>query len=156
MKQYIDKAVVVEKIESYISSFCDRNGYLEDAETNSLAYETLCDLKDDINTIEVIEVDLNREIEKEIETRWHGEYLFTEKFKESDKHFFELGLNVSNPTFQNAQDIIKKYVSDHADCRWLEASELEKLLNDFVLEYDVIKNGEYEQQCKVSNNWNNR
>lgn len=57
---------------------------------------------------------------------------------------------------QNAQDIIKKYVSDHADCRWLDASELEQLLNDFVLEYDVIKNREYEQQCKVSNDGNNR
>lgn len=57
---------------------------------------------------------------------------------------------------QNAQDIIKKYVSDHADCRWLDASELEQLLNDFVLEYDKIKNRECEQQCKVSNDGNNR
>lgn len=32
--------------------------------------------------------------------------------------------------------------------RWLDASELEKLLNDFVLEYDIIKNREYKQQCK--------
>ena len=56
----------------------------------------------------------------------------------------------------NAQDLIEKYVSDHADNRWLDASELEQLLNDFVLEYDVIKNREYEQQCKVSNDGNNR
>lgn len=48
---------------------------------------------------------------------------------------------------QNAQDIIKKYVSDHAE-NWLDASELEQLLNDFVLEYDKIRNREYEQQCK--------
>ena len=61
-----------------------------------------------------------------------------------------------NPTSQNVQDLIKKYVSDHADCRWLDASELEQLLNDFVLEYDIIKNREYEQQCKVSNDGNNR
>lgn len=57
---------------------------------------------------------------------------------------------------QNAQDLIEKYVSDHEDCRWLNASELEQLLNDFVLEYDVIKNREYEQQYKVSNDGNNR
>ena len=38
------------------------------------------------------EVDLEKEIEKGIETRWYGEYLFTEKFKESAKHFYELGL----------------------------------------------------------------
>lgn len=49
---------------------------------------------------------------------------------------------------ENAQDLIEKYVSDHAANRWLDASELEKLLNDFVLEYDKIKNREYEQQCK--------
>ena len=39
-------------------------------------------------------VDLSREIEKEIKTRWYGEYLCTEKFEESAKHFFELGLKV--------------------------------------------------------------
>ena len=118
MAQYIDKAAIVAKIESYISGFCDRNGYLEDAETNSLAYETLCDLKDDINTIEVIEIDF----EKELEKYWHP--------------------------FIRTQHLIEKYVSDHADCRWLDAGELEQLLNDFVLEYDKIRNREYEQQCK--------
>lgn len=43
---------------------------------------------------EMKEVDLSREIEKEIKTRWYGEYLCTEKFEESAKHFFELGLKV--------------------------------------------------------------
>lgn len=61
-----------------------------------------------------------------------------------------------NKKGENVQDLIEKYVSDHADCRWLDASELEQLLNDFVLEYDIIKNREYEQQCKVSNDGNNR
>ena len=44
--------------------------------------------------LEVNGVDLSREIEKEIKTRWYGEYLSTEKFEESAKHFFELGLKV--------------------------------------------------------------
>ena len=58
MKQYIDKDAVVAEIESYKDNFCDRNGYLEDSETNGLAYDTLCELKDSINTLEVKEVDL--------------------------------------------------------------------------------------------------
>jgi hypothetical protein len=45
-----------------------------------------------INTFEVKEVDLEKEIDKEIETRWRGEYLFTSKFRDSAKHFYELGL----------------------------------------------------------------
>lgn len=56
MKQYIDKIDVVAEIESYINSFCDRNGHLENIETNGLAYETLCDLKNSIDTLEVKEV----------------------------------------------------------------------------------------------------
>ena len=55
--------------------------------------DALSDAISFIKNLERKEVDLNREIEKEIETRWHGEYLFTEKFKESAKHFFELGLS---------------------------------------------------------------
>ena len=58
MAQYIDKAEVMAEIESYKDSFCDRNGYLEDSETNGLAYDTLCELGDSINTLEVKEVDL--------------------------------------------------------------------------------------------------
>lgn len=53
MTQYINKSVVMADIESYINSFCDRNGYLEDSETNGIAYETLCDLKNLIDTIEI-------------------------------------------------------------------------------------------------------
>ena len=48
-----------------------------------------------IDSLEVKEVDLDKEIDKEIETRWRGEYLFTSKFRESAKHFFELGLKVA-------------------------------------------------------------
>jgi hypothetical protein len=56
MNKMIDKDKVVAEIESYINGFCDRNGYLEDAETNGIAYETLCDLKDSIDNLEVKEV----------------------------------------------------------------------------------------------------
>ena len=65
MAQYINKSAVMAEIESYINSFCDRNGNLEDIETNGLTYETLYDLKNSIDTLEVkeihedIDVDLN-------------------------------------------------------------------------------------------------
>lgn len=104
--------------------------------------------------IEMIHDTPNIECEENYNVRKEDVIAWLEKQEHIDEN--ELGLNVSNPTSQNAQDLIKKYVSDHADCRWLDASELEQLLNDFVVEYDVIKNGEYEQQCKVSNDGNNR
>ena len=53
----IDKDALVVEIKSYKNSFCDRNGYLEDRETNGLAYDTLCELEDSIDTLEVKEVD---------------------------------------------------------------------------------------------------
>ena len=84
MKQYIDKAAVVAEINRILNSY-DPN------EITSGRY-ALVSLRDFLDTLETKEVDLNREIEKEIETRWRGEYLFTTKFKESAKHFFELGL----------------------------------------------------------------
>jgi len=37
-------------------------------------------------------VDLEKEIEKELDENWYGEYIDLEKFRESAKHFFELGL----------------------------------------------------------------
>lgn len=38
------------------------------------------------------EVDLKEEIDRELDTRWKGEYLSTQKFRESARHFYELGL----------------------------------------------------------------
>lgn len=49
-------------------------------------------IEDVESLVENLEIDLEKEIDKEIETRWKGEYLFTSKFRESAKYFFELGL----------------------------------------------------------------
>ncbi len=57
MAHLIDKNAVITEIESYKNSFCDRNGYLEDSETNGLTYDTLCELEDSISTLEVKEVE---------------------------------------------------------------------------------------------------
>ena len=64
----------------------------------------------ELDTLEVKEVDLNREIEKEIETRWRGEYLFTSKFRESAKYFFELGLSVNNPITASDRGIVDEII----------------------------------------------
>ena len=42
----------------------------------------------------VKEVDLEKEIDEELQRIWYGEYLNTDKFSESAKHFFELGLKI--------------------------------------------------------------
>jgi hypothetical protein len=51
----INKEAVMAEIKSYKNNFCDRNGYLEDYETNSLAYDTLCELEGSLDAIEVID-----------------------------------------------------------------------------------------------------
>ena len=55
MEQYISKSAVIAEIESYKNSFCDRNGYLENSETNGLAYDTLCELENSIDSLEVMD-----------------------------------------------------------------------------------------------------
>lgn len=87
----IDKAAVVAEIEGieYETNY-------EPFTDEVLGKRKVCkDMKDFLDTLEVKYVDLDREIEKDIETRWHGEYLFTTKFKESARHFFELGLKAA-------------------------------------------------------------
>jgi len=81
---YVEKVFFSEKkAEEYCKQF----------EGNEDAYgRDITEIEVDC-TLEVKEVDLEKEIDKEIETRWRGEYLFTSKFRESARHFFELGLN---------------------------------------------------------------
>lgn len=80
---YVEKVFFSEKkAEEYCKQF----------EGNEDAYgRDITEIEVDC-TLEVKEVDLEKEIDKEIETRWRGEYLFTSKFRESARHFFELGL----------------------------------------------------------------
>ena len=92
MTEYIDKAAVMAEIESYKNSFCDRNGYLENSETNGLAYDTLCELENSIDTLEVKEIDLEKEFDKCCEN-----YTFDDEWDVYiARHFFKLG-------FQKAQ-----------------------------------------------------
>ena len=101
MEQYINKDALVAEIEKKIKQYemaFDIPSFAS-YEASLIAkgkYRKLLDILKFLNTLEVKEVDLQREIDREIETRWRGEYLFTSKFCESAKHFFELGLRVSN------------------------------------------------------------
>ena len=93
MTQYINKSDVVAEIRKRLLPVIRDKHYDEWEEGQDSERKAILGILD---TLEVKDVDLNREIEKEIETRWRGEYLFTTKFKESAKHFFELGMAVSN------------------------------------------------------------
>ena len=59
---------------------------------NEGAFEEDIDILSFINTLEVKEVDLEKEIDKELDRNWYGEYINLDKFRESANHFFELGL----------------------------------------------------------------
>lgn len=37
------------------------------------------------------------------------------------------------------EDLIEKYVSAHAECRWMDAGDLDDLLHSFVRELDLLK-----------------
>lgn len=105
MKQYIPKSALVAEIESRLDELYDllpnaskvENGSITTSEAcNTGKYTALESFRRFINTLEVKEVDLEKEINRELETRWRGEYLYTKKFRESAKHFFELGLKAKN------------------------------------------------------------
>lgn len=96
----IDKSAVIAEIKGYKDSFCDRNGYLEDNETNGLAYDTLCELEDSIDTLGVKEVNLEKEIETldsllydldGVAVKGATHYLTVEDVKDIAKYFYELG-----------------------------------------------------------------
>ena len=92
MEQYIKKSDIVAEIKRRISVL-EVNESVISMLAGGMFVNEFKDLLSFLDTLEVKEIDLGREIEKEIETRWRGEYLFTSKFRESAKHFFELGLN---------------------------------------------------------------
>ena len=97
MTQYIDKAAVVEEIEKLTDKVCDRLS-TEAMEGAIVLSEYIIS---SLDTIEMKEVDLDKEIKKEyIERRCYGGrdnmlvILNEPQFNEIAKHFFELGLKV--------------------------------------------------------------
>jgi hypothetical protein len=63
-------------------------------------YEAYKELSEWLDGLEVKEVgepsnDLEEEIDKELHENWYGEYINLDIFRESAKHFFELGMQQS-------------------------------------------------------------
>lgn len=96
--ELIDKAAVVAEIKKRLKyngtrAELDRSAFMagrEKEDEDILTFLDTLDVKDtpDGN-------DLEEEIDNELERTWCGEYLNTDKFRESAKHFFELGMQQS-------------------------------------------------------------
>ena len=95
MAQYINKSEVVAAIKKRLEyngtrAELDRSAFMAGREKEDEDILTFLD------TLEVKETpdsdDLEQEIENELKRTWCGEYLDTDKFKESAVYFFELGL----------------------------------------------------------------
>ena len=83
----INKAVLIAKIEERRN----KNQKICTPEASGAYYEDGFIL-DIINSLQVKEVDLEKEIDEELDRNWYGEYIRHDKFAESAKHFYELGL----------------------------------------------------------------
>ena len=97
MKQYIPKAAVVAEIERRIKQFVNEiNTLLKNSDNTKELRSRIIMCKEVlsfINTLEVKEVDLEKEIEKCLKR--HSMLAVGKKdFTDIAKHFFELGLKV--------------------------------------------------------------
>lgn len=98
MEQYIKKSAVVAEIKRRIKKYASID--VGDSRELDALYGAKChaltSILSSLDTLEVKEMpdsnDLEQEIENELERTWCGEYLDTDKFKESAVYFFELGL----------------------------------------------------------------
>lgn len=90
MAQYINKDTLVAELNRLIAELVEEG---EDTMFEQGRISAFEDVKVFIShTLEVKEVDLEKEIDKELAEEWYGEYIDLEKFKRTAKHFYELGL----------------------------------------------------------------
>lgn len=92
MAQYIPKSSLVEEIENLVDKGKHHDYYqcaFRDG-NNSALYA----LKGKLDTLEVKEVDLEKEMSEYFVE--HSDEFFSDKYKLFAKHFFELGMAVSN------------------------------------------------------------
>ena len=93
--ELIDKASVVAKIDSMLKSV-EHTSHCDEISFNSGRWKALTSIKDFLNTIEVKEVDIEKELN---DYGYHYDYVSLADRKELvdfAKHFFELGMAVSN------------------------------------------------------------
>lgn len=136
-EQYIPKSVVVAEIERL-----RKNHRLDDRHGQGVL-DGLHAIERFIDALEMKEVDLDKEIDREIETKWRGEYLFTSKFRESAKHFFELGLKAKNKITISQQRISVLKMEFWTGLQTFENSEMtlsdayNQGINDILEELDI-------------------
>ena len=97
MAQYIDKSALVAEIERR------RNEFINSLMTEQV--HTLSDILDFIDTLEVKEVDINKEISQFIDANFEKAKIGHKlSLRRTAKHFFELGLSVSNKAEKEVEE----------------------------------------------------
>ena len=93
MAQYIDKNALVAEIERRIKEY---NTPIDGLGSNNIRLNECKDILSFINTLEIKEVDLEKEMDTYFETMEVQEHenIFEDTFQMIAKHFFELGLKV--------------------------------------------------------------
>ena len=93
MTQYIDKDALVAKIIEHIKTY--NKGYANGDDRRTEALENLLH---DLNTLEVKEVDLEKEVNAYMvnEMKFLSDEVGYDTLLAIAKHFFELGMSVSN------------------------------------------------------------
>ena len=91
MEQYIPKSALVAKIEKRM----DKNRGKQSLPQYFGMIEEDLNILSFINTLEVKEVDLDKEIGEYLSTYWHNEKELHPFLGHMAKHFFELGMQVS-------------------------------------------------------------
>jgi hypothetical protein len=93
------KLVNVQTIKNELERLIHNYRFYWNTETK-YRYEAYKELSEWLDGLEVKEVgepsnDLEEEIDKELHENWYGEYINLDKFRESAKHFYELGMQQS-------------------------------------------------------------
>lgn len=105
MEQYIKKSAIVAEIRRYIKSaeaFLKYHHNKKDRLCYSLEHQrlTMCELLSFLDTLDVKEVDFEKEIENWMEIGPHTSYpwcTIPDAIKITAEHFYELGVRASNP-----------------------------------------------------------
>ena len=97
MVQYISKSAVLAEIENKFEKYWKRGEKSDALQDGNAKYwggvlSCLNEIKTLINTLEVKEMDLEKEIEKYLSTYWPKEKELHPFLGHMAKHFFELGL----------------------------------------------------------------
>ena len=124
MAQYIPLDAVVAEINKRLHQ-------LTDAAFDSMIGKNLIEIRDSLDTLEVKEVDLDAEIVKYEESFKHNPASMG--YKETAKHFFELGMRVNNPITAadrgTAEEIIINLKRVEQDYRINLTKEIEWIMN---------------------------